>query len=122
MSVPLLVDMNLSVEWIPFLVQGGWKAVHWSSVGDICADDAEIMAWALSQRHAVFTHDLDFGTALALTHASGPSVVQMRGSRVLPEQIGTVVLAVLRRYEAELTAGALIVIEPSRSRVRILPL
>jgi hypothetical protein len=31
------------------------------------------------------------------------------------------VLAALRQYEAELDAGALIVIEESKSRVRILP-
>lgn len=70
----------------------------------------------------MLTHDLDFGTALALTHAGGPSVLQVRGRRVLPEHMGSIVLAALTRYEAELSAGALVVIEESRSRVRILPL
>ena len=80
------------------------------------------MAWALSQRHAVFTHDLDFGTVLALTHAAGPSVIQVRGQRVLPEHIGSVVVAALKKYDQELRAGALIVVELSKSRVRVLPL
>ena len=31
------------------------------------------MDWALTNGYAVFTHDLDFGTLLALTHATGPS-------------------------------------------------
>ena len=69
----------------------------------------------------VFTHDLDFGSALALTHASEPSAIQLRGQRVLPEHVGPLVLAALRQYETELGAGALIVIEESKSRVRILP-
>ncbi len=122
MSLRILVDMNLSVEWIPLLEQAGWTAIHWSAVGDPRADDSTIMAWASAQKYAVFTHDLDFGTALALTHAGEPSVIQIRAQRVLPEHIGPVVLASLKQYERELSAGALVVVEPAKSRVRILPL
>jgi predicted nuclease of predicted toxin-antitoxin system len=122
MSLRIVIDMNLSVEWIPLLEQAGWAAVHWSAVGDPRAEDATIMAWASAHQHAVFTHDLDFGTALALTHAGEPSVIQVRANCVLPEHIGAVVLASLRQYERELSAGALVVVEPAKSRVRVLPL
>ncbi len=122
MSLRILVDMNLSAEWIPLLEREGWAAIHWSAVGDPRADDATIMAWASAHRHVVFTHDLDFGTALALTHAGGPSVLQVRSQRVLPEHLGPMVLASLRQYERELSVGALVVVEPSKNRVRILPL
>jgi len=122
MSVRIVVDMNLSVEWIPLLEQAGWPAFHWSDIGDHRADDATIMAWALTQEYVVFTHDLDFGAALALTHAGGPSVIQVRGQRVLPEHMGPLVLAALRRYESELSAGALVVVEQTKTRVRVLPL
>jgi len=67
MSLSIVVDMNLSVEWVPLLEEAGHVAVHWSTVGDPRADDVTIMAWASAHGHAVFTHDLDFGTALALT-------------------------------------------------------
>lgn len=122
MSVPLVVDMNLSVEWVAELTLHGWSAVHWSAVGDPSTDDAVIMAWALANRHAVFTHDLDFGTMLALTHATGPSVLQVRGQNILPEDIGPVVIAALRHYDAELAAGALVVVDLKKTRVRVLPL
>ena len=122
MSVRIVVDMNLSVEWIPLLEQAGWPAVHWSVIGDPRADDATIMEWALNNGHVVFTHDLDFGTALALTHAGGPSVIQVRGQRVLPEHMGSVVLAAIQQYEGELSTGALVVVERGKSRVRVLPL
>jgi predicted nuclease of predicted toxin-antitoxin system len=114
--------MNLSVEWVAYLEQAGWSAVHWSDVGDPRVADSAIMAWALAEGRVVFTHDLDFGTALALTHAGGPSVIQVRSQRVLPEHIGALVLAALSQYESELSAGALVVIEETRSRVRVLPL
>ena len=91
-------------------------------IGNPRADDATIMAWANAHKHVVFTHDLDFGTAPALTHANGPSVIQVRSQQVLPEHIGPTVIAAIRQYEAELAAGALVVVEPAKSRVRVLPL
>ena len=122
MSLRILVDMNLSVEWIPLLEQAGYAAVHWSAIGDPHADDATIMAHAADHNHAVFTHDLDFGTMLAHSHAGKPSVIQVRTQRVLPEHIGPVVLAALKQYEREIASGALVVVEPAKSRVRVLPL
>ncbi len=122
MSVQLVVDMNLSVEWVAELARHGWSAVHWSAVGDPRADDSTIVAWAQANGRVVFTHDLDFGTMLALTHATGPSVLQVRGQDVLPEDIGTVVIATLRQYESALEAGALVVVELKKSRIRVLPL
>jgi predicted nuclease of predicted toxin-antitoxin system len=122
MSLRIVVDMNLSVEWMPLLEQAGWSALHWSAIGDPRADDVTIMAWALSHQHVVFTHDLDFATILALTHAGGPSVIQVRAQRILPEHMGSTVLAALRQYEAELAAGAIVVVEQTKSRVRVLPL
>ena len=59
---------------------------------------------------------------LALTHATGPSVLQVRGQSVLPEDIGPEVLAALRQHDAALTAGALVVVDVKKSRVRVLPL
>jgi predicted nuclease of predicted toxin-antitoxin system len=62
----LLVDMNLSPEWVAVLKEAGWETEHWSKVGDPRAADSEIMAWATKHGHVVFTHDLDFGSLLAL--------------------------------------------------------
>lgn len=122
MSVQLLIDMNLSVEWVAELASHGWTAVHWSSVGTPDAEDTVLMAWALANGSVLFTHDLDFGAMLALTHASGPSVLQVRGQNVLPEDIGSVVIAALRQHEAALAAGALVVVDVKKTRVRVLPL
>ena len=122
MSLQLVVDMSLSVEWVTELGKHGWSAVHWSTVGDPAAEDPVIMAWARTHGHVVFTHDLDFGTMLALTHVTGPSVLQVRGQNVLPEDIGSVVVAALRQHAASLEAGALVVVDIRKLRVRVLPL
>lgn len=122
MSIQILIDMNLSPDWVPLLTNAGWPAVHWSMVGDPRATDRTIMAWAATNNHIVFTHDLDFGTVLALTHQTGPSVLQVRGQDVLPAAMGSFVLAALRQHEGDLTSGALVVVDASRCRVRILPI
>jgi len=80
------------------------------------------MDWALEHGHVVFTHDLDFGTMLALAHANGPSVIQLRANDVLPAHLEQVVVAALRQHYAVLAAGALVVVDVSRSRARVLPI
>ncbi|MEY4808571.1 MAG: hypothetical protein RLZZ206_2960 [Cyanobacteriota bacterium] len=118
----LLVDMNLSTEWIPLLQAAGHTAVLWSEVGDPRAPDTVLMQWAIAYDYTVFTHDLDFGTMLAFSGAEGPSVLQVRCLNVLPEAIGTLVLSVLLAYADEIEQGALVVADERRARVRILPL
>jgi predicted nuclease of predicted toxin-antitoxin system len=117
MSIKILVDMNLSPDWTVVLGRHGWPAV-----GDPWAPDRRIMDWAVANAYVVFTHDLDFGTMLALTHATGPSVIQVRGQDVLPDRLEGVVVAALRQYAADLASGALVVVDESKRRVRVLPI
>ena len=122
MRVRIVVDMNLSPDWIPFLNGQGWQAIHWSAVGDPRASDRTLMEWAAEHGHVVFTHDLDFGTTLALSHATGPSVLQVRAQDVLPDTLGNVVAAALNQHNADLASGALVVVTQSKTRVRVLPI
>ncbi len=118
----IVIDMNLSPDWVPFLTQSGHTAVHWSSVGSPRARDRDVLAWARQQEHVVFTHDLDFGSILAATEARGPSVIQVRTQNPTPGHCGEIVLNSLARHAAALLEGALISLDEDRARVRILPL
>lgn len=118
----LLIDMNLSPAWVPVLRDAGFEAVHWSGIGKGDAPDLELFAWARDHGHIVFTHDLDFGAMLALTGAESPSVFQVRTQDVTPAVLAPRAIGLLRRFEAELEAGALIVADELRERVRLLPL
>jgi predicted nuclease of predicted toxin-antitoxin system len=120
--VKILLDMNLSPEWVPFLEQAGFACVHWSVVGDPRAKDAELMAWARAHGHVVFTHDMDFGALLAATRASGPSVLQARVKDTMPSSIGADVVRVLHLRRDALERGALVTIDKLKSRVRVLPI
>jgi predicted nuclease of predicted toxin-antitoxin system len=120
--VKVVVDMNLSPEWVGFLEREGFEAVHWANLGDPRASDEYILRWAHDNDAVVFTNDLDFGRLLALTASTGPSVLQVRAEDLLPESIGADVVEALRDQEDLLRQGALIVIDETSSRVRILPL
>jgi predicted nuclease of predicted toxin-antitoxin system len=80
------------------------------------------MDWARNHQYVVFTHDLDFGTMLALSHEAGPSVLQVRTEDTLPDFLEGPVIAALNQHEADLSTGALVVVDESRSRVRVLPI
>lgn len=118
----LLVDMNLSPAWIAPLTDAGFEAVHWSSVGRGNAPDRELFDWAREHNHVVLTHDLDFGAMLAITRAESPSVFQIRTQDVAPASLAPRAIVLLRRFEVDLLAGALIVVDELRERVRLLPL
>jgi predicted nuclease of predicted toxin-antitoxin system len=117
----LLIDMNLSPDWATVFEQQGWEALHWSMVGDPRATDSVIMEWACANDYVVFTHDLDFGTLLAITRAQGPSVVQVRTQDIMPQSLGSRLVRILRQYESVLEKGALATVDETKSRVRILP-
>jgi predicted nuclease of predicted toxin-antitoxin system len=120
--VRLLVDMNLSPAWVTYLAAAGHEAEHWATIGPTGAADSTLMAYARERGSVVLTHDLDFGAILAATGGRKPSVVQIRADRLSPTMIGPQVVSALRQLEPELAAGALLSVDPGRTRVSLLPL
>ncbi|MDN5872660.1 MAG: DUF5615 family PIN-like protein [Nitrococcus sp.] len=114
--------MNLSPRWCVFLAGAGFDAIHWSALGCADASDTEIMAFAAEHEDVVLTNDLDFSAILAATQGGKPSGVQIRADSLSPDTIGQQVVNALRQGESDLKAGALLTVEPGRSRLRILPL
>ena len=118
----ILVDVSLSPLWIPFLVARGYEALHWSMVGSRAAPDTEIFQYAAENGHVIFTHDLDFGTLLAIRKTPGPSVIQIRCQDVLPSAVGELVVRALGATQVYLESGALVTIEAADHRIRVLPI
>ena len=80
------------------------------------------MAFANANDFVVLTHDLDFSAMLGLTQGEKPSVVQIRSGDLSLEAVGRQVVAALKQMVSELEAGALITVDPARTRLRLLPL
>jgi predicted nuclease of predicted toxin-antitoxin system len=118
----IVIDMNIPPTWVSVFEAAGYEAVHWSTIGDIKATDTTIMKWAVSNGHMVFTHDLDFGTLLAISEADTPSVIQVRTQDVFPDKLGKIVLAALKQFQPELETGALVTVNEAHAKARILPI
>jgi predicted nuclease of predicted toxin-antitoxin system len=118
----LLIDMNLSPLWVQFLSEAGFASVHWSTIGSPSAPDTEIIDYAGENSLVIFTHDLDFGALLARRQTRQPSVIQIRTQEVLPADIGGLVIRALHASLSHLEAGALVTVDPSRNRIRLLPI
>ncbi|MEX2599526.1 MAG: DUF5615 family PIN-like protein [Dehalococcoidia bacterium] len=118
----IVIDMNLSPVWVSALEDQGFQCVHWSTVGDARAADSVILKWARDNGYVVFTNDLDFGAILAASQAPGPSVIQLRSQNITPGHLLGLLVRALQDHAAVLEQGALISIDESRLRTRILPL
>ncbi|MDF1882275.1 DUF5615 family PIN-like protein [Sulfurimonas sp. MAG313] len=117
-----VLDMNIPKGWVEFLQTLGHRAIHWRDIGNICAEDTEIMQWARINQFIVFTHDLDFGSLLYATQANKPSVIQLRMESIIPSIAGEIVNETIELISKELEQGALVIIDPKKHRVRVLPL
>jgi predicted nuclease of predicted toxin-antitoxin system len=120
--IKIIIDMNLPISLVSILENEGWEALHWSSIGDPGATDSEIMRYAKKGGYIVLTHDLDFGAILAATGWKTPSVIQIRTQDVFPESIGNMIIATIHQFLDDIKKGALISVDESRSRARILPI
>jgi predicted nuclease of predicted toxin-antitoxin system len=120
--VKLLVDMNLSPSWAERLARHGFEAVHWSVIGAPTAPDPEILGWARDHGFVIISNDLDFSAILAASFGRAPSVVQVRMQDLLSDIAVNVVAHALESYRDEVGQGALLSIDESGTRVRMLPL
>jgi len=118
----LLVDMNLSPDWVRLLVSHGWEACHWSLVGPGNAPDNELVRWARQHNHVILTQDLDFSQILFAAREAGPSVVLLRMDNEFEAAAREHVCAAIRLAESALLGGALLTVSGTRVRLRRLPL
>jgi predicted nuclease of predicted toxin-antitoxin system len=121
--VKFLIDNALSPALAELLKAAGHDTAHVRDYGMQAASDEEIFVRAQQEQRVIVSADTDFGTLLATRQERSPSVVLFRhGTQRKPGRQADLLLSNLEAIGNDLASGALIVIEPSRIRVRSLPL
>lgn len=119
----LLLDANLSPTLRSELQSVGYSVAHVDEEGLLGASDDAILAFAAAGDLVVITADSDFAAMLALTGASRPSVVHLRGVAELPRSSHLQLLVDnLPNVAEDLESGAIVSLSPSRLAVRRLPI
>ena len=118
-----LVDNALSPVLAALLSRAGHDALHVRTLEMQRAEDIVIFEKAAAEDRVVVSADTDFGALLAARKAQKPSVIQFRGpgSRK-PDALTLTILSNLSQVADALERGSIVTFEPSRVRVRALPI
>ena len=116
--VRLLVDANLPPRLARLLRERGYEASHVGEIGLGIAGDQEILQCAREQGWIVVTFDLDFAELAAASSGRPASVILLRlRSARLDKVLGRLVTTLVAAGDV-LQAGAVVVVEEARLRVR----
>ena len=117
-----LLDQNVSPALVGLLADADHLVDHVRDLGMRAAPDDAVLTAARDAGAVLISSDTDFGELLARSNAAEPSVILLRrqeGRRA--SQIATLIVANLDAVAADLRAGAFVVLDDNRVRIRSLP-
>jgi predicted nuclease of predicted toxin-antitoxin system len=117
-----LADMGVSQQVVEWLRTKGHDAVHLRDEGLQRLPNGEIFQKASREQRIVLTFDLDFGEILAASGGQIVSVILFRLRNTRTDFVIQRLDDVLNQSSADLSRGAIIIVEDGRHRVRRLPI
>ncbi|MDQ7027735.1 MAG: DUF5615 family PIN-like protein [Anaerolineae bacterium] len=119
-----LIDHNLSAKVADGLQELGHDAVPVSAYDMSRADDDIIFDRAAAEDRVIVSSDTDFGMLLAIRQSKKPSIILLRlfGTMQRASEQVALIDNNLPNIKVHLDAGCIVVIEPSRIRIRLLPI
>ena len=117
-----LADHHISPRTVALLKTDGYDIIRVSDILPQDASDSLILEHARLDGQIVITQDLDYSALLASTGYTRPSVISLRLQNNRPERLASILMKLLPMIEKDLKAGAVVVVEENRFRVRSLPI
>ena len=112
----LLIDQDVYAATIAALVAGGHDVQRASEIGLARADDSMILEAAAAGGRVLVTRDLDFGRLVQ--GGQSPTVIILRAPFSALPALHLELLRTLSRYGVQELAGAIVIVEPGRHRLR----
>ena len=100
---------------LPALKEWGHDVI-WSGSWDKDPGDAAILNTAHSERRILVTLDKDFGELAILKEMPHSGIIRLTGFRAT--QMAAATHHIVTTYAVELTAGAIVTVDPERIRIR----
>jgi predicted nuclease of predicted toxin-antitoxin system len=119
--IKMLLDQGLPRTAASLLRERGWDVQHVSELGMSKAEDSAIIDLARLEQRMVVTLDADFHALLAVSGATGPSVLRVRMEGQKADQVVALVERVLALASDELNQGAMITLADGKVRIKLLP-
>ena len=116
-----LLDMNLPPAVAEWLQSKGHDAAHIREIGLGHLPDREVFARAAEEGRIVVTFDLDFGEIAGLAGATGATVLLLRLRLAHQDYLRQRLQAAIVEAAEALEAGATVVVEDARIRIRRMP-
>jgi predicted nuclease of predicted toxin-antitoxin system len=116
-----LADMGISTSTVLWLRNLGHDVTHVRELSMERASDGMILDRASTEKRAVLTCDLDFGDIMASLAEDHPTIILIRMRDQTPANVNRRLKQVLEESSTAITKGAIIIVEASRHRVRLLP-
>ena len=121
-ALRLILDQGVPRDAAYLLRQLGYDCTHVGELQMSKASDEEILAWARKENAIVVTLDADFHTILAISGASGPSVVRIRIEGLKAQTIVELLLNILTIYSPDLRHGTLVTVKSRKITHHRLPI
>ncbi len=118
----VLLDQGLPRTSAGLLREIGWDVQHVSERGMSQAEDVAIIELARQEQRVVVTLDADFHALLAVSEASGPSVVRIRSEGLKAAQIATLLQRIFAVAGNEMAKGAMVTVLDEKIRIKHLPI
>jgi len=119
--IGILLDQGLPRSAGAELRHEGWDVVHTGDIGLSRSTDAQILEYARREGRVIITLDSDFHTILALTNATGPSVIRIRLEGLKGPDLAFLLKRIWPKVEPQIKKGAMVSVTDVGIRIRNIP-
>ena len=120
--VRLVLDQGIPRDAAIRLRTLGYECMHAGEIGMSRSADDAILAWSLGKNAIVVTLDADFHSILAVSGASGPSVIRLRIQGLGAHEVVELVRKLLIGFGADLERGSLVTVKAHKTTCHRLPI